>query len=96
MEKILAFLWMNKIVADSMIKGTLLGPYFKTQQIHDHIQPTFPKGSHPDNPNLNGKNKHIRLLHQYLDSSTLWSTNSLLWKMAIEIVDCPIENGDFL
>ena len=27
---------------------------------------------------------------------TLWETNSLLWKMAIEIVGFPIENGDFL
>ena len=26
---------------------------------------------------------------------TLWYTNSLLLKMAIEIVDLPIKNGDF-
>ena len=26
---------------------------------------------------------------------TLWSSNSLLLKMAIEIVKCPIQNGDF-
>ena len=27
--------------------------------------------------------------------TTLWWTNSLPWKMAIEIVDFPIKNGDF-
>ena len=41
-------------------------------------------------------NLSLALNGQRLDFGTLWLTNSLLWKMAIEIVDFPIENGDFL
>jgi hypothetical protein len=33
--------------------------------------------------------------NQGLLGITLWETNSLLLKIAIEIVDFPIQNGDF-
>ena len=32
----------------------------------------------------------------WVPTGSSWKTNSLLWKMAIELVDFPIENGDFL
>jgi hypothetical protein len=28
--------------------------------------------------------------------TTLWQTNIVNWKMAIEIVDLPIKNGDYI
>ena len=37
----------------------------------------------------------LKFNHLLLGVHTLWWTNKKLLKMAIEIVDCPIKNGDF-